>query len=207
VLADTWFGAVIGGITGYGVYFCFTIIVAGLILRRMRLIWLGLAPVWGALFGEIFQAFIPDARPPGACMTHAGTCGMPSGHVMTAYATLVFLFCLWLTEIQAVGLSTFLLQDIQPSMAAIFGSTVFIFTLVQVLMPFGRVLIYYHTVAQVIVGVFAGSAVGLTWFALVSALIAPSLRPFLSKVDCIYDDWNISPSFKWGRLDSEDEAG
>ncbi|KAH9259176.1 hypothetical protein BASA81_002796 [Batrachochytrium salamandrivorans] len=179
-LADNEFDRVIGHLTAWGMYLCYLIPVVAVGLRRTTWLYWSLAPLLASGVAGYLQSTLISIRPAGCCMAGEQSCGMPSGHCTTAYATLVFALLICHRQ----GL------DGVPWWKLMVGA---VFLTIQLLMAYGRVAIYYHTVDQVVWGIVAGAAVALVWFVLVLVGIGPRLGPWLErKLACIglKDDWN-----------------
>jgi hypothetical protein len=193
-LADNFQEARLGLVTAWGMFVCFLIPIIGFLTRRTRIVWAGFAPLIAIIIAAILQEAVPSVRPPGACMADGTTCGMPSGHVITAYATITFLFCMWGRDLVLDGVRACFGQ-----LFTLYGIMMFFvvgaFVIVQILMPLGRFYLKYHTEAQVGFGVLTGVLIGLTWFLIVLKFVGPKVGPWLEKhLKClrVYDDWNAS---------------
>jgi len=188
VLADSPAQANLGAVTAWGMFLCFLILPAGLITRRTRLLWAGLTPIWGIILAAILQDTIPSIRPIGACMGIGVTCGMPSGHVITSYSTISFLFLMWGRDLRLKGLKQ-CISDMSTFFGVFLILIVSAFVTIQILMPVGRVFIKYHTSAQVGFGVLTGCLIGAFWFLLVLKFLGPKLGPWMERRLCCNDDW------------------
>jgi hypothetical protein len=182
----------LGFITGWGMFACFWIIIFGVVSSRTSWFWAGFAPIWGIIVGSICQALVPSIRPPGACMYGGTSCGMPSGHCSTAYACASYLLLAISCKIYKNGFSKFITKYKSPLNFTWF-CTVCIFLCIQLLMAFGRVVIYYHTIEQVGYGFLTGVLIGGFWFLLVHFFFGPTVGSWMvRKLTClkIKDDWN-----------------
>jgi len=192
VLADSQLEANVGLVTAWGMFVCFLIPVVGVIVRRTRIIYAGLTPIIAIICAAVLQATIPSRRPVGACMGQGSSCGMPSGHVITSYATVAFLFLMWARDIKLKGARRCISELLSPfgiALSIVVGG----FVVVQLLMPVGRVMIKYHTPEQVGLGVLVGTMIGTAWFIIVLKFVGLRLGPFLERKLAYFgfqDDWS-----------------
>lgn len=153
--------------------------------------WAGFSPLWGIILAYILQSTIPSIRPPGACTANGSDCGMPSGHVITAYSTITFLFFMWGRDLKLLGVQACLAYIMTP-LGFLSFLVIGTFVMIQILMPVGRIYIKYHTEAQVGFGVLTGFLVGATWFVVVLYVVGKYVGPWMEKkLSClgVNDDW------------------
>lgn len=192
VLGHTEFDRIIGAITGWGMYTCLLIPLLALALRRTSWLWAGFTPIWAIILSSILQSNIPSIRPAGCCSLGEQSCGMPSGHCMTAYSTFYFILLARIRKYKRRAQH----QQQQEEIAwvkALWMVIVGVFMCVQFMMAYGRVAIHYHTKPQVFWGFTVGMCIGFAWYATVLCLFGPRVGPWLErKWAClgVVDDWN-----------------
>lgn len=187
-LAETQIDRNIGYLTGWGNPLCFFIPAIGLILRRTSWLWVGLGGMISFLISLIAQRSVIDLRPYGACMKSERSCGMPSGHCMTSYATVVCVLLFFVRDLYRNGYAYYLTA--RGTFCFVIAT---IFLIIQALMGYGRWVTKYHTYDQIVYASVAGIAIGLVWFALCVFVVGPYVGPLLAKYGArigVQDDWN-----------------
>jgi len=135
-------------------------VIALLLIRGLReFVLLAFMPIF--LFMTFFlKKLIRQPRPYGSCLT---SCGMPSGHSIMSIGIAVFLL---------LELFTRSLQKSRQSRTTLYIFTGFIVVLLFPV-PWSRVQLHDHSVAQVLVGTAVGVVVGVLYFIALRRWLAP----------------------------------
>lgn len=190
-LADHWFEGLVGGVTAWGMFACFLLPLLLVGRRSTTILYCALAPIVAGIISHVCQMTIPSKRPAGACLRNEYQCGMPSGHVLVAYATLAFIGLVVLRYLRETSTTlkseSIAIVEQSPVKTGLFLA----FVLIQALMPFGRVFIKYHTIPQVAFGAISGVLIGMASFGFVRRKLAPKIGEWLEVNFGFDNDWVI----------------
>lgn len=178
----------IGFLTAWGMVTCFFIPIFAVFLRKSSWLWSGLNCIIAFAIASILQKIIPSPRPAGACLQNEYSCGMPSGHCTTAYAVFFFILFYLARDVKRNGIK----KRLTP-WGIVWSCIVIVFMITQLLMAYGRYITYYHTLAQVGWGFFAGLVIGGVCYVTVLLFWAPRVGPWLERKLVrigFQDDWN-----------------
>ena len=159
------------------------LILAVMIWKRntsslLALIFLGLIML---VCEAILKNAVRQARPTGSCDC---TYGMPSSHSATSFGFLVWIYLELGFPLSGIEVVSTARGWDNPQYRRL--AYLAIATICFVPVPFSRVYFHYHTVGQVLAGIFVGTILALGWFGLLRGILVPKawldkfvqLRPF-----------------------------